>query len=112
MVEKSHAELDDMLRHLMLVGFGALLGWTGATAYGVVGASWHIQTNDALRFLLAILIVTFARRTYAEVMQWRLSKMPADERLGFATPIWETVRASEMSAERDAPVTEAPQPPQ
>ena len=87
MVERSHAEFDEMLRHLMLVGFGALLGWTGATAYGIVGASWHIETNGALRFLLAILVVTFARRTYEEIVQWRISKQPPDERLGFAAPV-------------------------
>ncbi|MEX0985220.1 MAG: hypothetical protein WD096_09245 [Actinomycetota bacterium] len=112
MVEKSHAELDVMLRHLMLVGFGALLGWTGATAYGVASASWEIDTNGALRFLLAILIVTFAKRTFDEVLQWRHSRKPVDERFGFATPVWETPRAAEIPAEPVESGTGAPRPSQ
>ena len=80
MVEKAHTELDEMLRHLMLIGFGALLGWTAATAYGVASASWDIDTNGALRFLLAILIVTFAHRTVDEIREWRMSTKRSDRR--------------------------------
>ena len=120
MVERSHAGLDDMLRHLMLIGFGALLGWIGATVYGVTSAAWEMDTNGTLRFVLAILIVTFAHRTVDEIRQWRLSKLSTDERLGFAEPVWETPRAMEMApAEVEEPardhgaaVTEASQPPQ
>jgi len=112
MVEKTHTELDEMLRHLMLVGFGALLGWTGATVYGVASAHWEIDSHGALRFMLAVLVVTFAHRTYDEIQAWRTAKQSTDERLGFATPVWETPRASETAAEQDEVATEAPQPPQ
>jgi hypothetical protein len=120
MVEKAHTELDQMLRHLMLIGFGALLGWTAATAYGVASASWDIDTNGALRFLLAILIVTFAHRTVDEVREWRMStRRSTDERSGFAEPVWETPRSMETTMQGteavetvEAAVTEAPQPPQ
>jgi hypothetical protein len=112
MVERSRTQLDEMLHHLVLVGFGALLGWTGATLYGVASASWEIDTNGALRFLLAVLIVTFAHRTYQEVRRWRTSRLPTDERLGFATPVWETPRTVEMSNDRDETTTEAPPTPQ
>jgi membrane protein implicated in regulation of membrane protease activity len=110
-VERTRAELDEMLKHLVLIGFGALIGWTGATLYGMA-SQWEIATNDALRFLLAILVVTFARRTYDEVQSWRASKRSTDERLGFATPVWETPRSTEMPSEPDTLATEAPAPPQ
>jgi hypothetical protein len=119
-VEKTHVQLDEMLRHFMLIGFGALLGWIGATAYGVVNASWEVDTNGTLRFVLAILIVTFAHRTVDEIREWRLSKMSTDERLGFGAPVWETTRGMEpiavgdapMTADLDVPATGTPQPPQ
>jgi hypothetical protein len=101
MVERSHTQLDDMLRHLILVGFGALLGWTAATAYGAASASWQFDTNGMLRFLLAILVVTFAHRTYEELRNWKMSQTPVEERLGFGAPVWET-RAIEPVAEDDA----------
>ena len=120
MVEKSHAGLDEMLRHFMLIGFGALLGWIGATVYGVANAAWEMDTNGTLRFVLAILIVTFAHRTVDEIRQWRMSKLSTDERLGFAEPVWETPRTMEMAPadaeeptqDRSGAVTEASQPPQ
>jgi hypothetical protein len=112
MVERTHPGLDEMLRHFMLVGFGALMGWTAATVYGVASAHWDIDTNGALRFMLAVLVVTFAHRTYSEIREWRASKEPTDERLGFAAPVWETSRAAEMTITSDETATEAQQPPQ
>jgi len=112
-IGRTRTGLDEMLQHFVLIGFGALLGWTAAVAYGVIGSSWEIATNDMLRFLLAILVVTFARRTYAEIGAWRSSRRPVDERLGFAQPMWETPRGSwEATGEGHGPDTEAPQPPQ
>lgn len=108
MVERSHTQLDDMLRHLILVGFGALLGWTAATAYGAASASWQFDTSGMLRFLLAILVVTFSHRTYEELRNWKMSQTPVEERLGFGTPVWETSRTAEAVAEDDTTTTADP----
>jgi len=108
MTERLHTQLDDMLRHLILVGFGALLGWTAATAYGAASASWQFDTNGMLRFLLAILVVTFAHRTYDEIRAWKMSHTPVEERLGFGVPVWETPRTTEVEADDGAAATAEP----
>jgi hypothetical protein len=41
-------------------------------------------------------VLVFARRTYWEVQEWRWRRLPPDERFGFADPIWEHARASEI----------------
>jgi hypothetical protein len=55
----------------------------------------QISPSATLRFLLAVLVLVFARRTYWEVQEWRWRRLPPDERFGFASPIWEHARASE-----------------
>jgi hypothetical protein len=38
----------------------------------------------------------FARRTYWELQEWHWRRLPPDERYGFASPIREHPRASEL----------------
>ena len=86
-----------MMRHLMVVGFVALTAWVTASATGVALGVLQIAPSATLRFLLAVLVLVFARRTYWEVQEWRWRRLPPDERFGFASPIWEHARAAETT---------------
>jgi len=94
---RAHArlELDLLMRHLMVVGFIALAGWTLTAAAGYVSDTITIAPQPTLRFLLAILILVFSRRTYWELREWRWSKLSPDERSGFTNPLWEHPRPTE-----------------
>ena len=67
---RTRLDLDDLMRQLMLVGFGMLLAWSMTGVVGMISGSFTIEPNAALRFLLAILVVVFARRTYWEFREW------------------------------------------
>jgi hypothetical protein len=96
MSTRAHVDFDGLMRHLMVVGFVALTAWTAATTTGMALGLLQISPSATLRFLLAVLVLVFARRTYWEVQEWRWRRLPPDERYGFANPIWEHARASEI----------------
>lgn len=110
---RTRVDFDDLMRQLMFVGFGALLAWSLTGAVGMISGSFSIEPNAALRFLLAVLVVVFARRTYWELREWHWRRRSPDDRSGFASPLWETPR---MSTEHPEPspavVTGSPQDPQ
>ena len=91
---RTQLDLDDLMRQLMLVGFGMLLAWSLTGVVGMISGSFTIEPNAALRFLLAILVVVFARRTYWEIREWHWRRATPDDRSGFASPLWETPRLS------------------
>ena len=91
---RTRLDLDDLMRQLMLVGFGMLLAWSMTGVVGMISGSFTIEPNAALRFLLAILVVVFARRTYWEFREWHWRRTTPDDRSGFASPLWETPRLS------------------
>jgi hypothetical protein len=76
---------------MTVVGFGGLLMWCVAGMVGLVSGIWGIEPQAALRFLLAILVLVFARRTYWEIREWRWKRVPTDDRLGFTNPLHEHV---------------------
>ena len=86
---RSHAQLDfdTMMRHLAVVGGVALAAWAAVGAVTVPAGIFTVSPMATLRFLLAVLILVFARRTYWEVQEWRWRKLPPDERFGFASPL-------------------------
>jgi hypothetical protein len=88
-------DFDDLMRHIMLLGFLALAGWSLAAAVGSLSRSFQIEPHATLRFLLAVLVLVFARRTYWEFAEWRSRRLPADERFGFANPLLEHPRSWE-----------------
>jgi hypothetical protein len=96
MSTRARIDFDGLMRHLMVVGFVALTAWTAASTTGVALGVVQISPRETLRFLLAVLVLVFARRTYWEVQEWRWSRLPPDERFGFASPIWEHARTSEL----------------
>ena len=98
-----------MMRHLMVVGFVALTAWIMASATGVALGVLQIAPSATLRFLLAVLVLVFARRTYWEVQEWRWSRLPPDERYGFASPIWEHPRAAETTGLAQEPAVVLPE---
>jgi ABC-type microcin C transport system permease subunit YejB len=109
MTKRALIDFDELMRHLMYVGVGILMGWTLASMVGVVSGSYTIDPQATLRFLLAVLVVVFARRTYWELMEWRWRRLPDDDRFGFANPLWETPRSSEHPAASLGDLTEAPE---
>jgi hypothetical protein len=96
MAERSHhIDLDELMRMLTMTGFVALMTWVTASTVGVVSGYVAVSTPATLRFLLAVLVLVFARRTYWELREWRWGKLPPDERFGFSNPMWEHGRTSE-----------------
>ena len=102
MSTRARVDFDGMMRHLMVVGFVALTAWVTASATGVALGVLQIAPSATLRFLLAVLVLVFARRTYWEVQEWRWRRLPPDERFGFASPIWEHARAAETATRAGA----------
>ncbi|HEX6399344.1 MAG TPA: hypothetical protein VF108_02605 [Actinomycetota bacterium] len=86
---RAHArvDFDDLMRHLMVVGFAALTAWSAVSAGGIATGMLSISPHATLRFLLAILVVVFARRTYWEIREWQWRRLPPDERFGFTSPL-------------------------
>ena len=96
MTERSHRiDFDELMRMLMVTGFVALATWVAASSVGVISGYVAVSPAATLRFLLAVLILVFARRTYWEVLEWRWGKLPPDERFGFSNPLVEHGRSSE-----------------
>jgi hypothetical protein len=93
-----HIDFDDLMRVLTFVGFVALAAWVMASSVGVISGYVSVSPSATLRFLLAVLILVFARRTYWEVREWRWGKLPPDERFGFSNPLDEHRRATERHA--------------
>jgi hypothetical protein len=96
MSTRARMDFDGLMRHLMVVGFVALTAWTAASTTGIVLGVVQISPRETLRFLLAVLVLVFARRTYWVVQEWRWRRLPPDERFGFADPIREHPRTSEL----------------
>jgi hypothetical protein len=92
---KTRIDFDDLMRHLVVVGFAALTAWTIVSATGVALGMLTISGQATLRFLLAVLVVVFARRTYWEINEWRWNRLPPDERFGFDNPLADHPRRSD-----------------
>jgi hypothetical protein len=88
-------DFDDLMRHIMLLGFLALAGWSLAAIVGFLSRSFQVESRATLRFLLAVLVLVFARRTYWEFAEWRWRRLPDGERFGFASPLVEHPRSWE-----------------
>ena len=80
-------DFDELMRTLTVVGFIALATWALTSMVGIMSGLTQISTPATLRFLLAVLILVFSRRTYWEFREWRWKKLPADERSGFLLPV-------------------------
>lgn len=106
MTERSHRiDFDELMRMLTVTGFVALATWVAASSLGVISGYVAVSPSATLRFLLAVLILVFARRTYWEVLEWRWGKLPPDERFGFSNPLVEHGRSTEAAHEADMSAT-------
>jgi len=101
--DRARVDFDGLMRHLMVLGFAALTAWTVVSSTGLALGVLRISPFATLRFLLAILVLVFSRRTYWELQEWRWRRLPPDERYGFANPIWEHPRASELGVASTTP---------
>lgn len=93
---RAKVDFDGLMRHLMVVGFAALAAWTAVSSTGLALGMLRIAPQATLRFLLAVLVLVFSRRTYWEIQEWRWRRTSPDERFGFANPIFEHPRGSEL----------------
>jgi hypothetical protein len=100
MSRQPKVDFDGLMRHLTVVGLASLTAWMIVSVAGLALGVFRISPPVTLRFLLAVLILLFARRTYWEVQEWRWRHLPPDERYGFSSPIWEHPRASELDTAR------------
>jgi hypothetical protein len=92
-------DFDELMRLLTVTGFVALATWTMASTVGVISGYVAVSPPATLRFLLAVLVLVFARRTYWELREWRWNKLPPDERFGFTSPLWDGERPSDLGFE-------------
>ncbi len=97
----AHLDFDALMQHLTIVGFVGLALWIAAGGAGVLAGYLTISPTATLRFLLAILILVFARRTYWEILGFRWRRFPADERYGFANPLADHPRSGEFLSVRE-----------
>ncbi len=107
---RTRIDFDELMRILMVVGFVALATWVLSATVGIMSGYAHVSPPATLRFLLAVLILVFSRRTYWEICEWRWKKLDADERAGFTNPLSERSRANEhrivdVTDEEPAPAT-------
>jgi hypothetical protein len=100
MSTRTRVDFDDLMRHLMVVGFAALTAWTLVSAGGLAAGVLTISPQATLRFLLAVLVVVFARRTYWELREWRWRRLPPDERYGFRNPLTAAPTAADVAWDR------------
>jgi hypothetical protein len=94
-------DFDQLMRELTFVGFFALAMWTLTGTIGIVSGYLTISPSPTLRFLLAVMVLVFARRTYWEIREWRWRNLPPDERYGFASPLWERPRSFEHAGDTE-----------
>jgi hypothetical protein len=100
-------DFDLLMREMTLLGFAGLLVWSLTSAIGLLAGLVTLAPQATLRFLLAVLVLVFSRRTYWELREWRWRKLPPDERFGFANPL---LAPSESSDHTMRSATEASQP--
>lgn len=112
MAERSHhMDFDELMRVLTMVGFVALASWVMTSSVGVITGYVAVSPPATLRFLLAVLIVVFARRTYWELREWRWGKLPPDERFGFSNPLSDHLPPGATGSDEPAPRGDAAEPP-
>ena len=97
-------DLDHVLHDLTMIGFGALIAWGLTGLVGTVGGYLTVQPQPTLRFLLAVIVLVFARHAYWRLRQTRWAAH--SDRVGVGITVWETPRSGESGID----VTEPPQP--
>jgi hypothetical protein len=81
---KTHRlEFDALMRDLTVVGFGALSVWAAVGLSGTIGGFLTVQPLAAARFLLAVVVLVYARTLTFRLFEWRYRKAEPDERYGF-----------------------------
>ena len=110
MADHPRVDFDQLMRNLTLIGFVALLTWTLTGVIGFVSGQYGIEPQSTLRFLLSVLVLVFARRTYWEIREWRWKRTPADDRFGFSSPLGENPRSTFEALQRHGTDEEPPQP--
>lgn len=76
-------QIETLLRHLTLVGFAVLAAWSLIGLYGTLGGILEVNRQATLRFLLAVMLLVYAHHFLVRLREWRLRRVPPDERYGF-----------------------------
>jgi heme exporter protein D len=81
---KTHRlQFDSLMRDLTAVGFGALFVWAAVGLSGTIGGYLTVQPVATARFLLAIVVLVYARKVTFRLFEWRYRHAQPDERYGF-----------------------------
>jgi hypothetical protein len=83
MTPSRRPQLDTLLHHLTLVGFGVLITWSVIGLYGTLGGILEVNRLATLRFLLVIMVLVYAHHFVLRLRERRLRQLPPDERYGF-----------------------------
>jgi hypothetical protein len=84
MTLRRRLQIDTLLRHLTLVGFAVLAAWSLIGLYGTLGGILEVNRPATLRFLLAVMLLVYSHHFLVRLREWRLRRIPPDERYGFA----------------------------
>lgn len=84
MTLRQRLQIDTLLRHLTLVGFAVLAAWSLIGLYGTLGGILEVNRPATLRFLLAVMLLVYSHHFLVRLREWRLRRIPPDERYGFA----------------------------
>ena len=93
-------DLDEVMRLTAVVGSVAFATWILTSSVGVLSGYLAMSPSATLRFLSAVSVLMFARRTYWAIREWRWGKLPPDERFGFSDPLGEHGRASDTGSQQ------------
>ena len=85
MTPSQRPQLDTLLQHLTLVGFGVLITWSVIGLYGTLGGILEVNRLATLRFLLVIMVLVYANHFVLRLRERRFRQLPPDERYGFTT---------------------------
>jgi hypothetical protein len=83
MTTRARTDLDTLLNDLTRAAFAVLAAWSLVGLYGTLGGYLEVNRPATLRFLLAVLVLVFAHHLEIRVREWRLRRLPPDERYGF-----------------------------
>lgn len=65
------------------MGFAVLAAWSLIGLYGTLGGILEVNRQATLRFLLAVMLLVYAHHFLVRLREWRLRRVPPDERYGF-----------------------------
>ena len=76
-------DTETLLRHLEIVAFAVLIGWSLIGLYGTLGGILEVNRPATIRFLAVVMLVIVAHEVFVRMRERRLRQLHPDERYGF-----------------------------